>query len=88
MTNYNLDSLGIPVRWKFSGSVDRWWRVGFWIHFDLRAPTISIRFLWWIVGFGRFTDFSKCWKDGLTNSRDCLPGRRFLDGETLIPLDD
>lgn len=46
----------IPVKWKADFLQDSWWRIGLWVHVDLRAPLISLRFLWWTIGFGRMAD--------------------------------
>ncbi len=46
----------IPVKWKADFLHDSWWRIGLWVHVDFRAPLISLRFLWWTIGFGRMTD--------------------------------
>jgi len=47
----------IPVKWKFDFVQDHWSRIGLWIHVDVRSPLISLRFLWWTVGFGRMAHF-------------------------------
>lgn len=45
-----------PPRWKFEYLKVQWHRPALWIALDFKAPFVSVSFLWWIVGFGRFLD--------------------------------
>lgn len=55
---FGIDYWILPrkLRWKFEFLKVRWYRPALWIALDLSAPLVSVSFLWWIVGFGRFLD--------------------------------
>jgi hypothetical protein len=48
-----------PVHWTFQAQWSKWWRVGLWVHVDLRSPMISVCLLWLMVGFGRMVDWKQ-----------------------------